>query len=124
MPTVLVAVNEVTSSLPVLVAQAGYGVVEAHSISAVLEEILRKLPDVVILPDGAETPEGVDLLAVVRYMTEAVIIVVGKGGESRMAQVLLQGANSYLPHPVEPPQIRSRLRSLLRRQSRRGRSTG
>ncbi len=123
MATVLIRTNEITSSLASMVAEAGYRVLLAHSNSETLEQVLDRQPDVVILPDIAEPEDGEELLSVLRPMTGAAIVMVGVANPGRMARALFQGADSYLPHPVEPQQIRSRLRSLLRRQGLRRRPT-
>ncbi len=124
MPTVLIVASEETFPLVALVAQVGYGVIEASDSGEALQQVLRRSPDAVILRDDAEPVEGVELLPVLRQMTSAVIIVVGEGGENRMAQALFQGADAYWKLPVDAGKLSSRLRSLLRRLRERRRTDG
>ena len=107
-----------------LLAQAGYGVIEASTSGEALQWVVRRSPDAVILPDNAEPVEGVELLPVLRQMTSAIIVVVGEGGENRMAQALFQGADAYWKYPVDAGKLPSRLRSLLRRRRERRRTDG
>ena len=123
MATVLIRINEETSSLVAIVAEAGYRVIEAHTNGEALAQVVALQPDVVILTDIAEPEDEEELLSVLRPLTSAAIVVVGTEEHGRMARALFQGADSYLPSPVEPRQIRSRLRSLLRRQGLRRRPT-
>ena len=122
MPNVLIVMNEVTSLLVSPVAQAGYDVIESRGNGDTIREIMRTSPAVVILPDGAESQDGADLLPAVREMTRAVIVIVGDAREGRMAQVLLQGADAYWKQPVDAGKVSSLLRALLRRR-REPRST-
>ncbi len=114
--TVLIQTSEETSPLVAIVAKAGHRVIEAHTGEEALARLPAWQPDVVILPDMAEPNNEEELLSVLRPLTGAAIIVVGKEENERIARALLLGADSYLPHPGEPQQFRSRLRSLLRRQ--------
>ena len=124
MATILIQIDEVTSSLVAVLAEAGHRVIDAQSGVDAFDQVIAGQPDVVILPDGAELEDGRGLLSALRPLTNAAIIVVGMEGAASNPLVLLQGADLYVTHPVEPSQIRSRLRSILRRKSQRGRSTG
>ena len=124
MANILIVLSEETSPLVAMAAEAGHRVAEAQNSGEALREIMRQHPEAVIILDDGEPVEGVELLSIVRRMTKAAIIVVGKGGERRIAQALFQGADAYLTHPVDAGALRSRLRALLRRPSERRRSDG
>ena len=95
-------------------AEGGHRVIEAFNSGHVLQLAMRRELDVVILPDGAEPVDGEELLPVIRRLTEAVIVIVGDGDETRTTNALFQGADAYLRSPVDAGQLRSRLRALLR----------
>ena len=124
MATILIVLSEETSPLVAMSAEAGHRVIEAHNSGEALRELMRQHPEAVIIRDDGEPVEGVELLPVIRRMTKAAIVVVGEGGERRMAQALFQGADAYLTHPVDAGALRSRLRALLRRPSERRRTNG
>lgn len=124
MPNVLVLVAEKTSSLIVAIAQAGYQVMEVGSSGEALQETLRRALDVMIVPDDADPVDGADLLPLLRQITSATIVVVGEGGENRMARALFQGADAYWTHPVDTGEVSSRLRALLRRRHSRRPTNG
>ena len=124
MAIVMIVSSERTSSLVLLVAEAGHRVIETFDSGEALQQVMRQQHDVIIMPDDADPVEGVDLLSVLRGMTSAAIIVVGEGGESRMARALFQGADAYLKYPVDAEELSSRLRALLRRRRERRRTDG
>lgn len=62
-----------------------------------------------------ESLAGVELLPVVRRLTESPIIAVGSGAQMDMVQSLLQGADMYLARPVNVREFMARIRALLRR---------
>jgi len=99
-------------------------IIEADTSGDMLEQVLRLRPDGIIMLDDSESVEGVDLLPVVRRISDAIIIVVGTGDANRMAQALFEGADAYVQHPVDRAQLRSRLRALLRRRTARRQTEG
>ena len=55
-------------------------------------------------------------MAVIRGLSEGIIVVVGDGEANKMAKALFEGADAYLQYPIDRPGLLSRLQSLLRRQ--------
>ena len=90
--------------------------IEAYDSGHVLQLVMRRRYDVVILPEDARPVDGEELLPMVHRLTRAAIVVVGRGDETKMANALFQGADAYLRYPEEAGALRSRLRALLRRQ--------
>lgn len=118
MATVLILSLEEMAPLVGIVAESGHRVIEAYDSGQVLQQVMRRRPDVVMVPDDAEPVDGEELLPVVRRLTASAIVAVGPGQETRMANALFQGADAYLRFPVEADNVRSRLRALLRRRVR------
>ena len=88
--------------------------VEAYDSGHVLQLVMRREFDALVLPERAEPIDGEDLLPVIRRITSAVIIVAGPGEQTAMARALLSGADAYLQYPDEIENVRSRLRAALR----------
>lgn len=114
MTLVLVLLGDTTASIPAMVTDDGYDVVELNSSSSTLQAVIRRRADAVIIPDGADPAGNEELLPVLRRVTQEAIIVVGRGGSIEVAQALLQGADAYLPVPVTRRKLQSHLRAVLR----------
>ena len=123
MPIILHLVSDLTADLNQILENLGERVVTAYSVGDVLQEIIRKRADIIIIPDQNEPVEGVALLPVIRRMTNQPIVLVGGADPNQQAQALLQGADMYLKLPLRPSIATSRLRTLLRpRRNRNGSS--
>ena len=103
-------------------AEDGHRLSEVPDSGEALKEVVRRGPDLIIMPDDAETVEGVDLLPITRGLTDAGTVVVGSGDGNRMARALFEGADVYLKYPTGDRELRSRVRALLRRRKERRRS--
>ena len=121
MTLVLVLLGDTTSPLPAVAAEAGCEVVELNSSGGTLQAVIRRRADAVIIPDGADPADSEELLPVLRRVTQAAIIVVGRGGSNQVARALLQGADVYLQAPVTERKLRSHLRAVLRPRHAAGR---
>ena len=111
---VLVMHSDETVAVIPMLAGDGHMVFEAYSSGEMLQEVMRRQLDVLVIPDNQETVEGVELLAVLRRMTSAGIVMVGEGQADHIASALLLGADTYLTVPVHPRELRGRLLGLLR----------
>ena len=114
MALVLVFSREDLSSVIQVVAEMGHRVLDAYDSGHVLQLVMRRRLDVIVLPEDAEPVNGEGLLTLIRRLTAAAIIVVGEGTEMKMTRALFRGADAYLPYPLDHAQLRSRLRALLR----------
>ena len=119
MVTILHMISDMTADLGPILEDVGDRIVSANSSGEVLQEMIKRRPDIIILPDGTEPVEGVELLPVIRRMTDRPIVFVGGGDADRQAQTLLQGADAYLTLPLRRITVKSRLMSLLRPRSLR-----
>ena len=114
MADVLVMHSDETVGLIPMLALDGHSVFEAYGSGEMLQEAIRRQLDVLVIPDSQDTVGGVELLGTLRRMTGAGIIMVGEGRSKDVASALLQGADTYLAIPVNPRELRARLRGMLR----------
>jgi len=116
MPTILILSNNQIAPLIRLLAEDGHNVIEARDGDNLLQRVMGAGLDCVVLPEEVELPDGQEALPVVRKLTDEVIVVVGQGGEGKMARALFMGADAYLQYPDELALVRSRFRAVLRRR--------
>jgi putative two-component system response regulator len=104
--------------LTLLLEHAGYGVVSATNGQDALEIVARERPDLVLLDVVMPGISGVDVCAELKRNPETrltpVVLVSGeKERETRLAG-LGAGADDFLNKPVDPEELHTRVRSLLR----------
>ncbi len=107
--------DEGRRSVVLALQDAGFRVIEAEKSSDGLRITLEESPRIVIVSEDMPPIGDVELLPVLRRLTESPIIAVGSGGEMAMVQALLQGADVYLTRPVSIRELLARIRALLRR---------
>ena len=93
----------------------GYSVVSESESSDGITRLIQEDPGLVLIGDDVPPLDGVELLPILRRMTNSPIIVVGPGGEASVVKALLQGADMYLSTPINYRELLSRARALLRR---------
>ena len=117
MASILLVSDEVEqSSLAALLRRAGYIPIETRDSGEALRETLDSRPQLIIMAKDTPPVEGVDLLPLLRRVTQAPILVIGPDAENDLVQALLHGADSYIKHPVDTDELLARIRSILRRQ--------
>jgi putative two-component system response regulator len=101
-----------------LLREKGYEAIEAESGETALELMKTELPDLILLDvempgiSGFEVVER--LKADGRTRTIPVIMVTGLGDQRSRLQALANGAEDYLPKPVDPNELSMRVRNHLR----------
>lgn len=94
----------------------GFEVSEAGDGSAVLDEVGRIRPDLVILDVNLPLVGGFDILHRLRESsTTPVILLSGRGAEIDRVLGLELGADDYVVKPFSPRELASRVRAVLRR---------
>jgi two-component system, OmpR family, KDP operon response regulator KdpE len=112
----------VRSALTRALEQRGHVVLSAETGMAGLQLIVKVRPEVVILDLGLPDVDGVDLLKMIRPISDAVVIAAtARVGEEDIISTLDAGADDYLCKPFSPEQLDARIRATLRRF---GASTG
>jgi DNA-binding response OmpR family regulator len=99
----------------------GHTVWAADTAMAGLQLIVNRKPDVVVLDLGLPDLDGVDLLKMVRPVSDAVVIVAtARVSEDDIITTLDAGADDYITKPFSPEQLDARIRAALRRMGGRG----
>jgi DNA-binding response OmpR family regulator len=106
--------------LEALLARHDYRVWAAPDAVTALERTHEVDPDVVLLELSLPGPDGVELCAELRRITDAYIVVVSvRRSDPDKVAALSAGADDYLTKPYSPDELVARLRAMLRRPRRR-----
>jgi two-component system, OmpR family, KDP operon response regulator KdpE len=106
----------VRSALTRALEQRGHSVLGAETGMAGLQLIVKERPEVIILDLGLPDVDGVDLLKMIRPISDAVVIAAtARVGEEDIIKTLDAGADDYLCKPFSPEQLDARIRASLRR---------
>jgi len=118
MPAVLLVEDDVRIRQSLARALAGRG----HDVDSVasgmegLEHVIAQVPDVVILDLGLPDLDGLEVLKMIRAVSQVpVIVATARDDEAEIVKVLDAGADDYVVKPFSGEQIDARLRAVLRR---------
>lgn len=105
-----------------LVAEAlseqGHDVESAVMAMDGLQLAIKRDPDLVVMDLGLPDLDGIELLRMIRSISEVPIIVITARGEDDMVvKTLDAGADDYLTKPFSLTQLEARVRAVLRRGS-------
>jgi DNA-binding response OmpR family regulator len=94
----------------------GHRVAQAETAMTGLGLVVNDKPDVVVLDLGLPDVDGVDLLRMLRPVSNAVVIAAtARVAEEEIVRTLDAGADDYVCKPFSPEQLDARIRALLRR---------
>lgn len=106
----------VRTALTKALEQRGHAVMQADSAMAGLQLVLAHKPDVIVLDLGLPDLDGVELLRMIRPVSDAVVIVAtARVSEEEIVRTLDAGADDYVTKPFSPDQLDARIRASLRR---------
>ena len=111
----IIDTDENRQSVVLALQDVGFRVIEAGESGEGVRHTLDDSPRIIIVGEEMPPTNGVDLLPLLRRLTESPIIVLGSGGEMAMVRALFQGADFYLTRPVNARELIARIRALLRR---------
>jgi DNA-binding response OmpR family regulator len=118
MPVVLLIEDDVRIRQSLARALAGRG----HDVDSVasgmegLEQVIARAPDAVILDLGLPDLDGLEVLKMIRAVSQVpVIVATARDDEAEIVKVLDAGADDYVVKPFSGEQIDARLRAVLRR---------
>jgi DNA-binding response OmpR family regulator len=101
----------------------GHQVIEAHTGIEALESIRTQLPDIVLLDVMMPDLDGFETLRMLREFSDIpVIMLTAKGDENDKVYGLELGADDYVTKPFGPRELSSRIKAVLRRNEKPGKS--
>ncbi|MGV9914716.1 response regulator transcription factor [Streptomyces tendae] len=93
-----------------------HAVTVVHDGRAALEEIRRRMPDLVVLDWMMPRTDGLDVCRVLRRESDVpVLMLTARAEEDDLLLALDLGADDYLTKPCSPRELVARIRTLLRR---------
>ena len=99
----------------------GHQVAQAETAMDGLKLVLQEKPDVVVLDLGLPDVDGVDLLRMLRPVSNAVVIAAtARVAEEEIVRTLDAGADDYMCKPFSPEQLDARIRAVMRRFGQAG----
>jgi two-component system, OmpR family, KDP operon response regulator KdpE len=117
--------DRVRAALVRAMAQVGHGVAQAANAMEGLRLAIAEKPEVIVLDLGLPDLDGVELLRMLRPVSDAVVIVAtARVAESDIVTTLDAGADDYVCKPFSPDQLDARIRACLRRFGGAGASGG
>ncbi len=123
MPSVLLIEDDVRirQSLARALASRGHDVDSLATGMEGLEYVIANAPDAVILDLGLPDLDGVEILKLIRAVSQVpVIVATARDEEAEIVKVLDAGADDYVVKPFSGEQIDARLRAVLRRTDQGG----
>ncbi|NUS29729.1 MAG: response regulator transcription factor [Streptomyces sp.] len=97
----------------------GHSVSVVHDGRAALDEIRRRMPDLVVLDWMMPRVDGLDVCRVLRAESEVpVLMLTARAEEDDLLLALDLGADDYMTKPFSPRELVARVRTLLRRAGR------
>lgn len=118
MPSILLIEDDarIRQSLARSLASRGHDVDSVAAGLEGLEQVIATAPDVVILDLGLPDIDGIEVLKMIRAVSQVpVIVATARDEESEIVSVLNSGADDYVVKPFSGDQIEARLRAVLRR---------
>ena len=104
------------AELAELFEEAGYVVEEETRAGRAITRVMRRHPSVVVISEQIRSLDGVEILPLLRRLTNAPIIVTGDGDDtSSVVRVLLDGGDAFISRPPNRSELMARVRALLRR---------
>lgn len=118
MATILLIEDDVSirSAITRALTDLGHVVSTSNRGMTGLESAIEDAPDVVLLDLGLPDIDGLQVLAMLRAVSEVpVIIITARDDDADMIKALDGGADDYVVKPFGIKQVEARLRAILRR---------
>lgn len=118
MATILLIEDDfgIRSAITRALTDLGHAVTTSDRGMSGLESAVDKPPDVVLLDLGLPDVDGLQVLAMLRAVSDVpVIIITARDDDADMVRALDGGADDYVVKPFGIEQVEARLRAVLRR---------
>ncbi len=125
-PLILVVEDDkpIRNFISVSLAAQGYKCIDTPNGKTAVSLVSSHNPDIIILDLGLPDIDGIDVIAEIRPVTNAAIIVVSaRGREQEKVEALDSGADDYLTKPFSVAELLARIRVAFR-HSRNARQPG
>jgi DNA-binding response OmpR family regulator len=110
--------GSIRSAITRALSDLGHVVTSASTGMSGLEAAVDNAPDVVLLDLGLPDIDGLQVLAMLRAVSQVpVIIITARDDDADMVKALDGGADDYVVKPFGIEQVEARLRAVLRRSS-------
>ncbi|KUO73418.1 MAG: XRE family transcriptional regulator [Clostridia bacterium BRH_c25] len=116
-PLILVVEDEkpISNFICISLEAQGYKCIDTQSGKAAISLVSSHNPDIIVIDLGLPDIDGLDVIAEVRPVTKAAIIVVSaRGHEREKVEALDSGADDYLTKPFSVAELLARIRVALR----------
>jgi DNA-binding response OmpR family regulator len=108
--------GSIRSAITRALTDLGHVVTTSNTGMSGLEAAVDNAPDVVLLDLGLPDIDGLQVLAMLRAVSEVpVIIITARDDDADMVKALDAGADDYVVKPFGIEQVEARLRAILRR---------
>ena len=108
----------IRSAINRALTELGHAVTTSNSGMSGLESAVDNPPDVVLLDLGLPDVDGLQVLAMLRAVSDVpVIIITARDDDAYMVKALDGGADDYVVKPFGIEQVEARLRAVLRRSA-------
>jgi DNA-binding response OmpR family regulator len=108
----------IRTSLSRALAARGHAVSSAPTGMAGLQQAVDERPDLVVLDLGLPDLDGIQLLRMLRSVSDVpVIVATARDDDQDVIQALDAGADDYVVKPFSAEQLDARVRAVLRRSS-------
>ncbi|MCB8817535.1 response regulator [Desulfosporosinus shakirovi] len=121
-PRILVIEDEkpIRNFMCVSLEAQGYKCIDTQHGKTAVSLVSAHNPDIIIIDLGLPDIDGLDVIAMVRPLTKAAIIVVSaRGHEREKVEALDSGADDYLTKPFSVVELLARIRVALRHSNQR-----
>ena len=121
-PLILVVEDEkpIRNFMCVSLEAQGYKCIDTQHGKTAVSLVSAHNPDIIIIDLGLPDIDGIDVIAMVRPLTKAAIIVVSaRGHEREKVEALDSGADDYLTKPFSVVELLARIRVALRHSHQR-----
>ena len=99
------------------VERAGHSVSEAATAAEALTEARREGCELVLLDLGLPDRDGIELVALIKAMDRAVIVLTARDATAEKVAALDLGADDYVVKPFDTEELLARIRAALRHRN-------